>query len=158
MEVARKIEIILLSSKQQNLFEFGACFYLNKSFLKFSTKQKSLVGCSYFCNPHRSKLARLNMANAFPENRFTFIQKNSEWQIAIPRSPNEYIISKRKYKHHKKLSLYFLFQESRSDIKSSCNKHFTEVPSVYKHNSIFLGFEDCRLSEFLCERYHPIDV
>ena len=28
------------------------------------------------------------MANAFPENRFTFVQKNSEWQIAIPRSLN----------------------------------------------------------------------
>ena len=79
------------------------------------------------------------------ENRFTFVRKNPEWQIAIPRSPNEYIISKRKYKQLKKLSLYFLFPGSRSYIKSSCNKHFTEVPSVYKHNSIFLGFEDCRL-------------
>ena len=38
--VVRKIEIILLHSKQQNLFEFGACFYLDKSFLKFSIKQK----------------------------------------------------------------------------------------------------------------------
>ena len=48
VEVARKIEIILLSSKQQNLFEFGACFYLNKSFLKFSTKQKNKSDVGYF--------------------------------------------------------------------------------------------------------------
>ena len=63
VEVARKIEIILLSSKQQNLFEFGACFYLNKSFLKFSTKQKSLVGCQLFCNLLRSILPYLNITN-----------------------------------------------------------------------------------------------
>ena len=41
VEVARVIEIILLPSKQQNLFEFGACFYLNKTFQKFSVKQKN---------------------------------------------------------------------------------------------------------------------
>ena len=56
VEVARKIEIILLSSKQQNLFEFGACFYLNKSFLKFSTKQKKQVSCLLFYNPLRLNL------------------------------------------------------------------------------------------------------
>ncbi|MBQ9788215.1 MAG: hypothetical protein IJW31_01265 [Lentisphaeria bacterium] len=76
--MARKIEIILLTSKRQNFFKFDACLISKKYSQKFSAKQKSLVGCSYFCNPHRSKLARLNMANAFPENRFTFVQKNSE--------------------------------------------------------------------------------
>ena len=63
VEVARKIEIILLPSKQQNLFEFGACFYLNKSFLKFSTKQKKQVSCLLFCNPLRSNLPYLNITN-----------------------------------------------------------------------------------------------
>ena len=46
----------LLSSKQQNLFEFGACFYLNKSFLKFSTKQKKQVSCLLFYNSFCSNL------------------------------------------------------------------------------------------------------
>ena len=40
VEVAREFEIILLPSKQQNLFEFGAYFYLNKTSPKFSAKQK----------------------------------------------------------------------------------------------------------------------
>ena len=48
VEVVRKIEIILLSSKQQNLFEFGACFYLNKTFQKFSVKQKFLAAVCIF--------------------------------------------------------------------------------------------------------------
>ena len=67
-----------LRSKWQNFFKFDGDFISEKYSPKFSIKQKTLVGCSYFCNPHRSKLARLNMANAFHENRFTFVQKNSE--------------------------------------------------------------------------------
>jgi len=57
VEVARKIEIILLSSKQQNLFEFDDDFISEKYSPKFSLKQKTLVGCSYFCNPLCSKMA-----------------------------------------------------------------------------------------------------
>ena len=67
-----------LRSKWQKIFKFDGDFFSEKNSSKFSIKQKTLVGCSYFCNPHRSKLARLNMANAFSENRFTFSQKNSE--------------------------------------------------------------------------------
>ena len=48
VEVARKIEIILLPSKQQNLFEFDDDFISEKYSPKFSLKQKSLVGCPYF--------------------------------------------------------------------------------------------------------------
>ena len=43
VEVAREIEIILLSSKQQNLFEFGACFYLRGNFKSHSKNGKDAI-------------------------------------------------------------------------------------------------------------------
>ena len=67
-----------LRSKWQKIFKFDGDFFSEKNSSKFSIKQKTLVGCSYFCNPLCSNSAHLNMANAFPENRFTFVQKNSE--------------------------------------------------------------------------------
>ena len=67
-----------LRSKWQNFFKFDVDFISEKYSSQVSIKQKSLVGCSYFCNPLCSNSAPLNMANVFPENRFTFVQKNSE--------------------------------------------------------------------------------
>ena len=59
VEVARKIEIILLHSKQQNLFEFGACFYLNKTSPKFSFKQKNFGRLSVFLKSVSLKFSTL---------------------------------------------------------------------------------------------------
>ena len=63
VEVKKEFQIILLRSNRQKFFKFDAGLISKKYSQKFSAKQKSLVGCSYFCNPHRLKLARLNIAN-----------------------------------------------------------------------------------------------
>ena len=60
-----------LRSKWQNFFKFDGDFISEKYSQKFSVKQKTLVGYSYFCNPLRSKLAHLNMANDFSFPKFS---------------------------------------------------------------------------------------
>ena len=45
-----------LRSKWQKIFKFDDDFISEKNSSKFSIKQKTLVGCSYFCNPLYSNL------------------------------------------------------------------------------------------------------
>ena len=60
-----------LRSKWQNFFKFDGDFISEKYSPKFSTKQKTLVGCSYLCNPLCSNSAHLNMANDFSFPKFS---------------------------------------------------------------------------------------
>ena len=60
-----------LRSKWQIFFKFDVDFISEKNSSKFSIKQKTLVGCSYFCNPLCSNSAHLNMANDFFFPRFS---------------------------------------------------------------------------------------
>ena len=57
--------------KMANFFKFDVDFISEKNSSKFSIKQKTLVGCSYFCNPLCSNSAHLNMANDFFFPRFS---------------------------------------------------------------------------------------
>ena len=74
VEVARKIVIILLPSKPQNLFEFGAYFYLNKSSPKF------LEGVLILRNS--SLKLKMVVDNTILQNRFTS-SENISWRIKI---------------------------------------------------------------------------
>ena len=51
--------------KMAKIFKFDDDFISEKNSPKFSLKQKTLVGCLYFCNPLCSNSAHLNMANDF---------------------------------------------------------------------------------------------
>ena len=71
VEVVRKFWTFLLRSKWQKIFKFDGDFISEKNSSKFSIKQKTLVGCSYFCNPLCSNSALLNTANDFSFPRFS---------------------------------------------------------------------------------------